>query len=149
MQVMSEKNKTTKKTAKKRPLSPHLQVYRWLITSTLSILHRLTGVALSAGLLLVACWLLLVAYAPESYANFSSFFRSPVGMLILGGWSLALYYHLCNGIRHLFWDMGKGFDLKNVTRSGYAVLLAAIALTAATWWCALTCAGAAQGLPCH
>lgn len=141
MQAMSEKNKTAATKArpvpKKRPLSPHLQVYRWLITSTLSILHRMTGVALSAGLLLVACWLVMLAYHPEDFAEFSAFFRSPIGMIILGGWSLALFYHLCNGIRHLFWDMGRGFELKNVNRSGYAVLVAAPLLTAITWGFAL------------
>jgi len=134
MQAMSEKNKTTKRP---RPLSPHLQVYRWLITSTLSILHRMTGVALCAGLLLVACWLTTLAYHPENFADFSAFLRSPIGMLMLGGWSLALFYHLCNGIRHLFWDTGRGFDLKTATRSGYAVLVAAPILTAITWAFAL------------
>lgn len=150
MQAMSEKNKTVTKKSRPRPLSPHLQVYRWLITSTLSILHRLTGVVLSLGLLMVAGWLLLVAYAPEIYGEISELFRTPVGMAILGGWSLALFYHLCNGIRHLFWDMGKGFELKNVTRSGYAVLLSAVSLTALTWYYALQVVPAIQpAMPCH
>ena len=140
MQAMSEKNRMTDSTMGKsrpRPLSPHLQVYSWLITSTLSILHRLTGVALSVGLLLIAYWLSILAYYPKEFNEFSQFMRSPIGMIMLGGWSLALYYHLCNGIRHLFWDMGKGFELSNVTRSGYAVLILAIVLTAITWSLAL------------
>ena len=137
MQAMSEKNKNTATKARPRPLSPHLQVYRWLITSTLSILHRMTGVALSVGLLLVACWLTTLAYHPENFNDFSAFLRSPIGVLILGGWSLALFYHLCNGIRHLFWDMGRGFELQNVNRSGYAVLISAPILTAITWGFAL------------
>lgn len=116
-----------------RPLSPHIQVYRWLITSTLSILHRLSGVALSFGLLLVVCWLLTAAYHPENYEAFKEFLGSPLGIIMLGGWSLAMYYHLLNGIRHLFWDMGRGFDLKNVKRSGITVLVGAVVLTALTW----------------
>ena len=118
---------------KPRPLSPHISVYKWLITSTLSILHRLTGVALSFGLLLIVCWLLTSAYHPENYDNFVKFLSGGIGRIMLFGWSLALFYHLCNGIRHLFWDMGKGFDLKNVTRSGIAVLVAAVSLTALVW----------------
>jgi succinate dehydrogenase / fumarate reductase cytochrome b subunit len=133
MQAMSEKNKTAKKIGRPRPLSPHIQVYSWLITSTLSILHRLTGVALSVGLLLIVCWLTTLAYYPESYDDFSEFLRSPIGLVMLGGWSIALYYHLCNGIRHLFWDMGRGFELKNAAISGYAVLFLTVVLTAITW----------------
>lgn len=135
MQDMSEKNDIKK--PRPRPLSPHLQVYSWLITSTLSILHRMTGVALSAGLLLIVCWLTMLAYYPEDFADYSEYMRSPLGYAALGAWSLALCYHLCNGIRHLFWDMGKGFDLKHATRSGYAVLIAAPLLTAAIWYFAL------------
>ncbi len=135
MQVMSEKNEIKK--PRPRPLSPHLQVYSWLITSTLSILHRLTGVALSAGLLLVVCWLVILAYYPADFADFSEFMRGPFGLAMLGGWSLALSYHMLNGVRHLFWDMGKGFELKNATRSGYAVLIGAVVLTAVIWAAAL------------
>lgn len=130
-------DKTEIKKPRPRPLSPHLQVYRWLITSTLSILHRLTGVALSAGLLLIVCWLTTLAYYPEDFAEWSGYLRSPIGLIALGGWSLALCYHLCNGIRHLFWDMGKGFELKTATRSGYAVLIAAPVLTGVIWFFAL------------
>jgi succinate dehydrogenase / fumarate reductase cytochrome b subunit len=123
----------TIKAGRPRPLSPHIQVYRWLITSTLSILHRLSGVALSFGLLLVVCWLITAAYHPENYDDFKDFLGSPLGTIMLGGWSLAMYYHLCNGIRHLFWDFGKGFELKNATRSGITVIVAAVVLTALTW----------------
>lgn len=136
MQDMSEKNTNVIK-PRPRPLSPHLQVYSWLITNTLSILHRLTGVALSAGLLLIVFWLTTLAYRPEDFADFSEFFRGPIGMIMLAGWSLALFYHLCNGIRHLFWDMGKGFELRTVTISGYAVLVSAVLLTVITWVFAL------------
>lgn len=139
MQVMSKKNSNNYK-ARPRPLSPHLQVYRWLITSTLSIMHRLSGVALSFGLLLIACWLTALAYSPmEEFMRIHEFFSGTIGRIILFGWSLALFYHLCNGIRHLFWDAGKGFELKNATRSAYAVLFSAVALTAITWCSALGC----------
>jgi len=126
---------TTK--SRPRPLSPHLQVYRWLITSTLSILHRLTGVALSIGLAVVAVWLIILAYYPEQYEQFLGFISSPFGKIIMGGWAFALYYHLFNGIRHLFWDIGKGFDLKNVTRLGYLVLLLTAICGGYTIMCAL------------
>jgi succinate dehydrogenase / fumarate reductase cytochrome b subunit len=139
MQAMSEKNNIATKKARPRPLSPHLQVYSWLITSTLSIFHRLTGVALAAGLLLVACWLILLAYHPQDYAEFSRFLRGPIGTIILVGWSVSLFYHLFNGIRHLFWDFGYGFELKNVTISGYAVLILTAITTALTWGFALGC----------
>lgn len=137
---MSEKNIQNTKArprSQQRPLSPHLGIYRWMITNTLSILHRLTGVALSVGLLLITCWLIILAYYPENYADFSEFMRGPIGLILLLGWSVALFYHLCNGIRHLFWDMGRGFELQNVTRSGYAVLAATVILTAITWGFAL------------
>ena len=137
MQAMSEKNKTEsikpRQEIRPRPLSPHLDVYSWLITNTLSIIHRMTGVALSVGLLLVACWLTTLAYYPQNFAEFSNFMRSPIGLFLLGGWSIALFYHLCNGIRHLFWDMGYGFTIPNATRSGYTVLAATLVLTAITW----------------
>lgn len=121
------------KARRPRPLSPHLQVYSWLITNTLSILHRLTGVAISVGLLYLSAWLVIAAYYPEYYEDFTNFAGSPVGIFILGGWSLAFNYHFLNGIRHLFWDLGKGFELKNVTKSGIAVVIGTLILTAAEW----------------
>lgn len=116
-----------------RPLSPHIQVYSWLITSTMSILHRLTGVVLSLGLLMVASWLITMAYYPESHVVMAKFLRSIIGNIFLIGWSAALFYHSCNGIRHLFWDFGKGFELKTATASGYFVLIMTVILTALTW----------------
>lgn len=124
---------STKSKSRPRPLSPHVQVYSWLITSTLSILHRLTGVALSAGLILFSIWLISMAYYPALLEEIALFLHSIYGKILMGAWSFAMFYHLCNGIRHLFWDMGKGFELQNVTRSGYAVLIASAALTAITW----------------
>ena len=128
---MAHQSKTSTK-----PLSPHLQVYKPQMTSVLSILHRMTGVALAIGLLLVV-WLLVAAATGEAHYNvFMLFAGSVVGQLMLYGWTFALYYHLCNGIRHLFWDMGYLFKLENAFRAGYAVVIVAILLTIATWLCA-------------
>lgn len=124
---------TASKTLRPRPLSPHLQVYSWLITNTLSILHRLTGVALCGGLVYVSAWLIIAGYYPEYYGQFTKFAGSIIGLVILAGWSVAFNYHFCNGIRHLFWDMGKGFELKNVTTTGRLVLVLTVLLTAAEW----------------
>jgi succinate dehydrogenase / fumarate reductase cytochrome b subunit len=117
----------------RRPLSPHLQVYRLQITSVLSITHRITGVALSVGALLFAWWLVAVAASDGAYATVSAVLRNPIGLLLLFGWTLALWYHFCNGIRHLAWDAGYGFDLPTTHRSGVAVLVAAGVLTILTW----------------
>ncbi len=116
----------------RRPLSPHLQVYRPQITSILSIMHRMTGIALSAGTLLLAWWLVAAATSDSSYATVSGFMRSPIGLLFLLGWIASLWYHFCNGIRHLAWDAGFGFELPTVHASGWAVVAATAALTALT-----------------
>jgi succinate dehydrogenase / fumarate reductase cytochrome b subunit len=116
-----------------RPLSPHLQIYRWQITSVLSILHRLSGVALAVGTLVLVYWLIAAAIGVEQFATAQMLVGSVLGRLLLFGWSLALFYHLANGIRHLFWDMGAGFELATVTRSGWAVLVVTLALTLAAW----------------
>lgn len=116
-----------------RPLSPHLQVYRPQLTSVLSILHRATGIVLSLGTVLLAWWLLAVAAGPAAYATARAFFASWFGQLVLLGWSFALFYHLCNGIRHLFWDVGFGLDIPTAYASGRAVVAAAVALTVIVW----------------
>ncbi len=117
----------------RRPLSPHLQVYRPQITSILSILHRATGIALSVGTLLLVWWLVAAASGDAAYAAVSGFLRSPVGLLVLLGWTASLWYHFCNGLRHLAWDAGWGFELPQVHRTGYAVVIAACVLTILTW----------------
>ncbi len=117
----------------RRPLSPHLQVYRPQITSMLSITHRATGVALSAGTLLLAWWLVATAASDAAYDTISTVLRSPFGLLLLFGWTASLWYHFCNGIRHLAWDAGYGFDLATTQRSGIAVLAATGVLTVLTW----------------
>ena len=116
-----------------RPLSPHLQVYRWQWTMLLSILHRVTGVGLGLGAILLVYWLTAAANGPASFAAAQGFVGSWFGILLLFGFSLALFYHLCNGIRHLFWDAGLGFELDTAYTSALAVAVAAIALTALAW----------------
>ena len=111
-----------------RPLSPHLQVYRPQLTSMLSILHRLTGVALAVGTLLLVYWLAAAASGPEAFAVARGLIGSVIGRLLLLGWTFALFYHLCNGIRHLFWDAGYGFELAAVYRSGWLVVIASTLL---------------------
>ena len=120
--------------ASKRPLSPHLQVYRPQLTSILSILHRITGFALFAGTLLMTWWLMAAAAGPESFAKFHSMFIDCwIGKFMLFGWTWSLCFHLLNGIRHLIWDMGKDLDIKSVYRGGWAVMIISILLTAAVW----------------
>ncbi|HEX3953636.1 MAG TPA: succinate dehydrogenase, cytochrome b556 subunit [Stellaceae bacterium] len=116
-----------------RPLSPHLQVYRWQLTSVLSIVHRLSGVALTAGTLLLVWWLVAAASGPESYVRVQHFLGSFIGRLLLFGWSLALFYHLSNGLRHLVWDTGRGFELRSVYIGGWLVVGATVVLTLIAW----------------
>jgi len=116
-----------------RPLSPHLQVYKWQLTSVLSILHRATGIALSVGALYLATWVIYAAANPTAYALFQSFNTSIVGRIVLGGWLFCAFYHLCNGIRHLFWDAGYGFELKDAYRSGWTVVVVSLIATALSW----------------
>ncbi len=112
-----------------RPLSPHLQIYKPQLTAVLSIAHRASGIFLVIGTLLLVFWLIALAQGPESYAQAQSFFGSKLGRLVLLPWVFALFYHLCNGIRHLFWDMGAGFEITTVYASGKIVVVAATLLT--------------------
>ncbi len=116
-----------------RPLSPHLQIYKPQLTALLSIAHRASGIFLTLGTLLLFYWLSALAQGPESYGQAQSFFGSGFGRSILFVWVFALFYHLCNGIRHLFWDMGKGFDIAAVYASGKVVVAAAAILTLVTF----------------
>lgn len=120
-------------TSDPRPLSPHLQVYRWQLTSVMSILHRASGVALAAGTILLVWWLGAASDGPEAYAAIQGFLGSWVGRVLLFGWSLALFYHLCNGLRHLVWDTGHGFELRHVYASGWTVAAATVVLTLIAW----------------
>ena len=116
-----------------RPLSPHLQVYKPQLTSVLSILHRMTGVALAVGTLLLVWWLIAAASGADAFNMVQTVIGSLIGRLLLFGWSFALFYHLCNGIRHLFWDMGRGYELPTVAASGWAVVIISLALTGISW----------------
>ena len=116
-----------------RPLSPHLQVYRLELTSALSILHRMTGMFLSLGGVMLAFWLVTAAAGEAYYAWAQWFLGSWLGYALLAAWSFCLFYHLCNGIRHLFWDLGLGFELRTVYASGYVVVAASLGLTALAW----------------
>lgn len=112
-----------------RPISPHLQIYKPQITSVLSIAHRASGILLTVGTPLLVYWLVALAQGPGSYEQAQAFFGSVLGTLILVPWVFALFYHLLNGIRHLFWDAGVGFELETVYASGKLVVIAAVALT--------------------
>ncbi len=124
-----------------RPLSPHLGVYRWQISNTLSIVHRLTGVMLSLGAVVFTVWLVALAGGPDAYLGVVGVLRSPLGVLALAGWTLCFFYHLCNGIRHLCWDAGLGFEIAQARASGKAVVAAAVVLTTAFWLVVLTGSG--------
>ncbi len=134
---MSEGRKTKSITKRReRPLSPHLTIYKPQITSVLSITHRATGVFLLAGMLLITWWLLAIAYGPEAYDCVSNFLNAWYGQLLLLGFTFALYYHLLNGIRHLFWDAGMGLTISDVTLSGILIVMGTLALTGFTWYAA-------------
>ena len=112
-----------------RPLSPHLSVYRWQISNGLSILHRMTGFALFTGAFLFVTWLLSALGGEASYAMFMSIMCSWFGIVVAFGYTFCFYYHFCNGIRHLGWDIGKGYDKHVAVKTGIAVVLASSALT--------------------
>ena len=124
----------TQSAPRKRPLSPHLQVYKLPMTALMSISHRMTGVALSLGLILVTAFLFAAALGEESFEAVSALMRSLPGKIILFAWSLALYYHMCNGVRHLIWDTVHLLELGHARTAGFIVLAAAVILTALTWY---------------
>ncbi len=121
---MSEETK-----AVKRPLSPHLQVYKPQLTSMMSIGHRITGFALSVGLIIPVLWLVSLTNGPSAYAEFHEFMRGGCGLILIFGWVFSLCYHLLNGLRHLMWDAGRGLDLKSTYATGWAVVILSIILT--------------------
>ncbi|MCB1531836.1 MAG: succinate dehydrogenase, cytochrome b556 subunit [Alphaproteobacteria bacterium] len=125
-----------------RPLSPHLQVYRPQMTSMTSILHRATGAALSIGLALFSWWLVAASIGPEAYGVFGRFVSSKIGLLMLLGFTIATYYHLANGIRHLFWDAGKGVNIKSAYATGAFILFFTLLATVGTWYCVIVYGGA-------
>ena len=121
-------------TTEGRPLSPHLTIYRWPITMTLSILHRMTGVALSVGLIAYVIWLEAIAYDAVPYDAVMEFMASFVGKLMLLGWCFSFFFHLSNGVRHLIWDTGRLFEKHQADASAWFVLVASVAMTAGYWF---------------
>jgi succinate dehydrogenase / fumarate reductase cytochrome b subunit len=116
-----------------RPLSPHLQIYRPQITSMLSIWHRFTGIGLAVGAVVLVYWLNAAAYGADAFARAQWFFGTWFGIVLLIGWSYALLYHLCNGVRHLVWDTGRGLELPAVRASGWTVFAGSLVLTVILW----------------
>ena len=126
---------------KQRPLSPHLQIYSPLINMMMSIVHRITGGALYFGTLLLAWWLIAAATGPDYFAFVSGLFGSPIGLLVLLGYTWALLHHMLGGIRHLIWDTGRGFDLGTVNTLSWGSLIGSLALTVLVWAWALATRG--------
>ena len=126
-----------------RPLSPHLQIYKWQLTMTLSILHRATGVALAVGTILVLALLVALAAGPDSYAAVRGFCGAPLGLFLLLCWSWSLCFHLLNGIRHLVWDTGWGFEIPRAYATGWSVVVLSLVLTAVIWACVFARGGVA------
>jgi succinate dehydrogenase / fumarate reductase, cytochrome b subunit len=116
-----------------RPLSPHLSVYRWPLTMTLSILHRVSGIALSAGFAAFALWLIVAGSDADAYNRFLALINSLPGRAMLAAWSFAFFFHLANGVRHLFWDAGYGFEKAQANASAWAVIVFTVLLTLGYW----------------
>jgi succinate dehydrogenase / fumarate reductase, cytochrome b subunit len=116
-----------------RPLSPHLQVYRWPLSMVLSISHRATGIALSVGAVLLTWWLVAAAVSDRAFAAVQWFLGSWVGVICLLGWSASLVFHLFTGLRHLAWDAGYGFEKPTYNKSGWAVVIATVVVSLLVW----------------
>ena len=117
-----------------RPLSPHLTIYRWPITMLLSILHRITGVALAVGLVAFVFWIEAIAFEAVPYDLFNEIMRSVIGQIALLAWLLSFFFHLSNGIRHLIWDTGQMFEKHQADLSAWFVLVSAVVMTAGYWF---------------
>ncbi|MEZ5566056.1 MAG: succinate dehydrogenase, cytochrome b556 subunit [Gammaproteobacteria bacterium] len=129
---MSERSRS-----RPRPRSPDVQIYRPQLTSVLSITHRATGVWLGLGSILLVAWLIAVASGGDAYATLDRFLGSWIGAILLFSWTFSLFYHLCNGIRHLAWDLDYGFELPTIYLTGWLVVAVSVILTLLTWATAL------------
>ncbi|HTV86590.1 MAG TPA: succinate dehydrogenase, cytochrome b556 subunit [Dyella sp.] len=127
----------------RRPVSPHLQIYKWQVQMATSILHRATGIVLAVGVLLIVWAMLSLAAGEDAFNQFKVCMGSPLGMLVMFGWSWAFFYHLCNGIRHLVQDAGAGYAISQFVRSSWASVVVSIVLTLLVWAYVLTAGGAA------
>lgn len=125
-----------------RPLSPHLQIYRWPVTMASSIAHRASGIVNSAGLLLLTAWVFSVAMGPAAYGTVNGIATSWIGLIVLYGFTVSLSYHLLNGVRHLFWDMGKGLLLPTARSTAWLVLIGSVVLATAIWAAGFAARGA-------
>jgi succinate dehydrogenase / fumarate reductase cytochrome b subunit len=132
----------TRSGPKARPRSPHVQIYHWPITMGTSILHRVTGFGLALGTLILAWWLVAASLGSDSYAVFEGAAFHWFGRLVLFGFTLALVFHMLNGVRHLFWDVGIGFKVPTANASGFAVYLLTLVVTFAIWVLAYRSMGA-------
>jgi succinate dehydrogenase / fumarate reductase cytochrome b subunit len=120
-----------------RPLSPHVQVWRWHLTALASIMHRGTGIVLYAGALIAAGWAAALASGPQAFDAYRGLLGSPLGKLVLIGLTFSAFYHLANGVRHLFWDAGTGFEPRLATATAAGVIAFGVVATAAVWTVAL------------
>ena len=120
-----------------RPLSPHMSIWRWHVTMATSILHRATGVALYVGALIVAGWAVALASGPDAFDAYRALLGSPLGLFLLFGLTFSLFYHLANGVRHLVWDAGTGFDPKTADMTGWAAIAFAVVATVLIWLIAI------------
>ena len=117
----------------KNPLSPHLQIYRWQISSLISITHRITGILNFLGLIFISAWISSAGISENLFECFSVFLKSFIGRFILIGFTWSISYHLLSGIRHLFWDLGYGYEIKTANFSGILVILSSLILTIVLW----------------
>jgi succinate dehydrogenase / fumarate reductase cytochrome b subunit len=127
-----------------RPMSPHMQVWRWHVTMATSILHRATGTALYVGVLVVVGWAVALAAGADAFNQYGALLASPIGLVVLFGLTVAFLYHLANGVRHLFWDSGKGFEPKTADMTGWAVIVFGVVAAVLIWIIAFLNKGAAQ-----
>jgi succinate dehydrogenase / fumarate reductase cytochrome b subunit len=125
-------------------MSPHLQVWRWHVTMATSILHRASGMALYVGALVVAGWVIALASGPDGFNTYRALLGSPLGVLVMFGLTVALLYHLANGVRHLVWDLGKGFDPKTADMTGWAAIAFGVVAAVLIWIIVLLNVGAGQ-----
>ena len=125
-----------------RPTAPHLQIWRWTITMASSITHRATGVALYSGTIVLAIWVFAAAQGGATFAKVAGFLASPLGIFILAGYCWALIFHTLNGLRHLYWDTGRGFDPKTATATAWATYAASVMLAAIVVFAGLSARGA-------
>lgn len=124
-----------------RPLSPNIQIYRPQLTSVLSIVNRITGIILCFGAVVLVIWLVAAASGPDTYFQFQELIGSLLGQIFLFGGTFAFFFHLCGGIRHLVWDTGRGFELRQIYASGWIVVVASVVLTLAAWLASLPLRG--------